>query len=79
VSDTAHHVVREARVIEALADSKVPVPTILALCDDPAVLGSPFFVMSYVDGDVVRRSGLPETLAKQPDSHHAVGEELSTH
>jgi len=76
VSDTAHHVVREARVIDALADSAVPVPTILAVCDDPAVLGTPFFVMSYVDGDVVRRNGLPKDLAEQPDSHHAVGEEL---
>jgi aminoglycoside phosphotransferase (APT) family kinase protein len=76
VSDTAHHVVREARVIEALADSAVPVPTILAVCDDPAVLGTPFFVMSFVDGDVVRRNGLPKDLAEQPDSHHAVGEEL---
>jgi aminoglycoside phosphotransferase (APT) family kinase protein len=76
VSDTAHHVVREAQVIEALADSAVPVPTILAVCDDPAVLGTPFFVMSYVDGDVVRRNGLPKDLAEQPDSHHAVGEEL---
>ena len=76
VSDTAHHVVREARVIEALAGSRVPVPTILAIGDDPSILGAPFFVMSYVDGDVVRRNGLPEALAKQPDSHHAVGEEL---
>jgi aminoglycoside phosphotransferase (APT) family kinase protein len=76
VSDTAHHVVREAQVIEALADSRVPVPQILAVCDDPAVLGTPFFVMSYVDGDVVRRNGLPEALAEHPDSHHAVGEEL---
>ena len=66
VSDTAHHVVREARVIEALAGSAVPVPTVLAICEDPAVLGAPFFVMSFVDGDVVRRNGLPDALAAQP-------------
>jgi aminoglycoside phosphotransferase (APT) family kinase protein len=76
VSDTAHHVVREARVIEALAGTAVPVPTILAIGDDPDVLGAPFFVMSFVDGEVVRRNGLPEALAAQPDSHHAVGEGL---
>jgi aminoglycoside phosphotransferase (APT) family kinase protein len=76
VSDTAHHVVREARVIESLAGSAVPVPTILAIGDDPAVLGAPFFVMSYVDGDVVRRNGLPEALAAHPESHAAVGEGL---
>jgi aminoglycoside phosphotransferase (APT) family kinase protein len=49
------------------------VPTILAIGGDPAILGSPFFVMSFIDGDVVRRNGLPEALAAQPDSHHAVG------
>jgi aminoglycoside phosphotransferase (APT) family kinase protein len=76
VSETAHHVVREAQVIESLASSPVPVPTILAIGDDPDILGAPFFVMSYVDGDVVRRNGLPEALAAQPESHHAVGEGL---
>jgi aminoglycoside phosphotransferase (APT) family kinase protein len=76
VSDTAHQVIREARVIEALADSAVPVPTILAIGDDSAILGAPFFVMSYVDGDVVRRNGLPDGLTAHPESHHAVGEQL---
>jgi aminoglycoside phosphotransferase (APT) family kinase protein len=76
VSETAHHVVREARVIESLAGSAVPVPTILAVGEDPAILGAPFFVMSFVEGDVVRRNGLPEALAAQPESHHAVGEGL---
>jgi aminoglycoside phosphotransferase (APT) family kinase protein len=76
VSDTAHQVVREARVIESLAGSGVPVPAILAVGEDPDILGAPFFVMSYVDGDVVRRNGLPEALAAEPDSHHAVGEGL---
>jgi aminoglycoside phosphotransferase (APT) family kinase protein len=76
VSDTAHQVICEARVIESLAGSAVPVPTILAIGDDPTILGAPFFVMSYVDGDVVRRNGLPEGLAAQPQSHHAVGEGL---
>jgi aminoglycoside phosphotransferase (APT) family kinase protein len=76
VSSTAHHVVREAQVIEALADSGVPVPTILAIGEDATILGAPFFVMSFVDGEVVRRNGLPEALAAQTDSHHAVGEGL---
>ena len=58
-------------VIESLAGSGVPVPTVLAISDDPAILGAPFFVMSFVDGDVVRRNGLPDALAAQPDSHHA--------
>jgi aminoglycoside phosphotransferase (APT) family kinase protein len=35
-----------------------------------------FFVMSFIDGGVVRRNGLPEALAAHPESHHSVGEGL---
>ncbi len=76
VSDTAHQVIREARIIQALAGTGVPVPTILAIGEDPRILGAPFFVMNYVDGDVARRSGLPERLAAEPASHHRIGEGL---
>jgi len=76
VSDTAHQVVREAKIIAALADSDVPVPSILAIGDDPEIIGSPFFVMSYVDGEVARRSGLPEPLARVAQTHSRIGEEL---
>ena len=36
----AHDVMREAQVMAALADTDVPVPRILGICSDPAVLGS---------------------------------------
>ncbi len=48
----AHDVLREARVIGALASTDVPVPSVLAVCDDDAVLGSPFFVMEMVEGRI---------------------------
>ena len=41
-------------MIAALAGSGVPVPRALALCTDPGVTGAPFYVMSHVDGTVVR-------------------------
>jgi aminoglycoside phosphotransferase (APT) family kinase protein len=76
VSDTAHQVVREARIMTALGAAGIPVPTVLAHCDDPAILGAPFFVMSYVEGNVIRRDGLPETLRADPLSQKRIGEEL---
>ncbi|CAN5421773.1 phosphotransferase family protein [soil metagenome] len=76
VADTAHQVIREARIIEALADSRVPVPQVLATCDDSSVLGAPFFVMSRVDGEVVRRTGLPKDYVAHPEAQPAIGEEL---
>jgi aminoglycoside phosphotransferase (APT) family kinase protein len=48
----AHDVLREARVMAGLASTAVPVPPIIAVCDDPDVIGTPFFVMEMVDGRI---------------------------
>ncbi len=50
VQPTAHDMKREFRVISALAGSRVPVPRTMALCEDPAVNGAPFYIMQYVEG-----------------------------
>jgi aminoglycoside phosphotransferase (APT) family kinase protein len=76
VSATAHQVIREAQIIGALGTSQVPVPTVLATCEDAAVLGAPFFVMSHVDGTVIRRSGLPAEYLARPQTQPAIGEQL---
>lgn len=54
VLETAHDMAREHRVMSALKGSVVPVPTMVALCRDPDVLGAPFYVMSYISGTVFR-------------------------
>jgi aminoglycoside phosphotransferase (APT) family kinase protein len=51
---------REARVMAALKPFYPCVPGILATCDDPAVLGSDFYVMERVRGIVLRRDLPPE-------------------
>jgi aminoglycoside phosphotransferase (APT) family kinase protein len=51
---TAHDMSREYRVISALAPTDVPVPPVVGLCDDTTVNGAPFYVMEYVEGDVLR-------------------------
>jgi len=51
---TAHDMSREHRMISALTGTAVPVPEPLALCEDDAVNGAPFYVMSHVDGRVLR-------------------------
>ena len=53
---TAHDVVREYRVMSLLRDAGtgVRVPAVIAVCDDPAVIGAPFYLMAKVEGDVVR-------------------------
>lgn len=56
----AHNVLREARVMTALGPTEVPVPRVLGTCDDPAVLGSDFFVMEMVDGRIFWDASFPE-------------------
>jgi aminoglycoside phosphotransferase (APT) family kinase protein len=51
---TAHDMAREFRVMTALAGSGVPVPATYALCEDPAVIGAPFYVMEHVEGVIYR-------------------------
>jgi aminoglycoside phosphotransferase (APT) family kinase protein len=51
---SAHDMGREHRIISALRDTAVPVPTALGFCDDPEVNELPFYVMDHVDGLVVR-------------------------
>ncbi len=54
VLPTAHDMAREHTVISALQPTDVPVPRTLGLCTDPAVNGAPFYVMSFVDGHILR-------------------------
>lgn len=64
---TAHDMAREWRIISALARpaSTVPVPAALAYCDDEAVNGAPFYLMSFVDGLILRNSTQAEQLSAE--------------
>src|SRR3954470_9776459 len=53
VLESAHDMGREHRIIAALEPTPVPVPRPLALCEDPAVNGAPFYVMELIDGVVI--------------------------
>jgi aminoglycoside phosphotransferase (APT) family kinase protein len=57
---SAHAVDREYRIIRALQDSKVPVPKAIHLCTDNDVIGSQFFIMSFVPGDIFWNASLSE-------------------
>ena len=50
---TAHDMSREWRFISALAPTPVPVAPPLAYCADAGVIGAEFYVMGFVDGDVL--------------------------
>ncbi|MHA3915948.1 phosphotransferase family protein [Halovulum sp. GXIMD14793] len=47
---SAHAVDREFRVQKALAETAVPVPRVIALCEDDSVIGAMFYLMARVPG-----------------------------
>lgn len=56
---SAHAIDREYRVMKALESSDVPVPRMLAWCEDDTVLGTPFYVMEFLEGRVLVDPTLP--------------------
>ena len=55
----AHAVEREFRVMQALGDTAVPVPEVLRLEEDEAILGTPFYLMERLEGRVFADCSLP--------------------
>ena len=49
---SAHAVDREYKVMTALQQTSVPVPKTYGLCEDEEVIGTPFFVMDFLDGNI---------------------------
>lgn len=62
---SAHAVDREYRVMKALAATDVPVPQMLAYCDDESIIGTAFFIMEYLDGRVFTDQSLPGLAASE--------------
>lgn len=63
----AHAIDREYRIMTALADTPVPVPDMIAYCDDPSVIGAEFFVMDHVAGRIIPRPAMePVPRADRP-------------
>ena len=69
---SAHDVLREERILSALADTDVPVPKVFGREEDATVLGSAFYVMEYVEGRILRDVRLP---GLSPPERRAIYEE----
>lgn len=67
---SAHAVDREYRVMTALAGTEVPVPKCHALCAEASVIGTPFYVMEYVEGRVLWDPTLPGMTPAERAAHY---------
>jgi aminoglycoside phosphotransferase (APT) family kinase protein len=62
---TAHDMSREYTVMAALTSTPVPVPEMVALCQDVDVVGAPFYVMQRVPGTPYSRAAQLEPLGEE--------------
>ncbi|MFT4014315.1 MAG: phosphotransferase family protein [Paracoccus sp. (in: a-proteobacteria)] len=65
----AHAIDREYRVMAALGQTDVPVPPVVLFHADPFVLGTPFYLMEFVEGRVFTDCTLPDS---SPDERRAI-------
>ncbi|KAG7117091.1 Acyl-CoA dehydrogenase family member 11 like protein [Verticillium longisporum] len=59
LSKAAHKVEREYRIIHALETTDVPVPRAYCLCEDDTVIGTPFYIMEFLDGRILEDAAMP--------------------
>ena len=72
---SAHDMGREHRILSRLHPVYELAPRPVALCEDPAVLGFPFYLMERVEG-VILRSRLPAGLEVPPDTARGLADAL---
>jgi aminoglycoside phosphotransferase (APT) family kinase protein len=73
IPPSANDMLREARVLRGL-EGRARVPRVLAVCEDPGVIGAPFYVMEEVVGHVVT-TAMPHGL-DTPDERRRTAHEL---
>jgi aminoglycoside phosphotransferase (APT) family kinase protein len=71
---SAHDVLREWRLLDAIKDTDARVPRTLLACDDESVIGAPFYVMEYVEGTVIT-ADIPPAL-DNPVERRRIGFDL---
>ena len=75
---SAHAVDREYKVIAALNKTDVPVPKAYIHCEDESVIGTEFFLMSFVDGEVMWEPHIPQASNEERQKiYHSMNETIA--
>lgn len=67
---SAHAIEREYAVMSGLAGTAVPVPQMLALCEDESVIGRAFYIMEFLQGRVLWDQSLPGMQPAERAAHY---------
>ncbi|KAE9598916.1 putative acyl-CoA dehydrogenase/oxidase, protein kinase [Lupinus albus] len=72
---SAHAVDREFQVLQALGThTQVPVPKVFCFCNDPTVIGTPFYIMEFLEGRIYIDPKLPGVA---PETRRAIYRETA--
>lgn len=74
---STHDMVREARILSALRPHGVPVPEVVEVCESDDVLGVPFYIMRWLDGDVITHK-IPAALSTSSQRRATTGAMVRT-
>ncbi len=74
ITESAGNMLRERRVLAALAGTAVRHPRLVAACEDSDVIGAPFLLMERIDG-FTPIEPLPAPFDADPAARHALGTE----
>src|SRR5262245_40979071 len=77
LSATAHKVEREYRIIHALEKTDVDVPKAYVLCEDSSIIGTPFYIMEFLDGRIIEDPSLPGVSPEERTAMYAFQFELT--
>ncbi len=76
VAPSAHDMGREFRVLSVLHRAFPPAPQAFLFCEDPTIIGAPFFVMERRKGTIVRRT-IPEIYQTIEDAPQRMSHALT--
>lgn len=65
ISKSAHKVEREYRILHALENTDVTVPKTYCLCEDDGIVGTPFYIMEFLDGRIFEDFSMPGISAEE--------------
>lgn len=70
MSATAHQIEREFTILSVLhkhntqpstrPEQRVPVPEPITLCEERSIIGTPFYIMEFLDGRIFTDPRMPE-------------------
>lgn len=65
LSNTAHQVEREYKIMHSLEHTDVPVPKAYCLCEDISVIGTAFYIMEFLDGRIIEDPAIPDVTPEE--------------